>query len=131
MLRKCLRWVVSRQIQKTIVLELSRARKPVHAELKRNLLVRPCPLPDRYSKLNRLEIQEPGRQLACGKRGLRQAGTDCGSDVGRGRTLGHFPDRAVRKRDLEHLGHCAVHLAMPSPPLNRALPLSKVPHTLY
>ena len=56
---------------------------------------------------------------ARGKRGLRQARTNRRSNIGRGRALGHFPDGAVWKRDLEHLGHCSVHLAMPLPPLNR------------
>jgi len=53
-----------------------------------------------------------------GKRGLGEARPDRGGNVRGCRTLGHLPHRTVGKRDLEHLGHRARHVAMRAERLN-------------
>jgi len=54
-----------------------------------------------------------------GERGFGEARTDRRGHIRRGRSLGHLPHRAVGKRNLEHLGHRARHVAMRRQPLNR------------
>jgi len=55
---------------------------------------------------------------ARGKRGLGQARPDRRGHIRRRRPLGHFPDGAIGKRDLEHLGHARRHVAGRSHDLN-------------
>jgi hypothetical protein len=55
------------------------------------------------------------------QRRLGQPRPDRRRDIRGGRALGHFPNRTVRERDLEHPRHCDAALAAGAVVLNHSL----------